>query len=221
MLLANGLELFAQAGNKFGGGAGGGGGAGAADDAVIAVIVVVAVVFMVIGFGVQILYLMMLSKTLSRCASRNRTMEPGQVWLNLIPCFNLVWLFITVNRVAESLEEEFYDRRLPREGDFGKGLGITYLSLYLAGMIPYIGALFSIGGLICWIMYWVKISGFSKQLAEDDGYGRGSDNERDDEYDDRRRRQDDDDQRDYEARDDRDRDRDDRNDDDYRPRGRR
>ena len=184
------------------------------------------VVFVVVMFAVQILYLMMLSRTLSRCSPRNRTMEPGQVWLNLIPCFNFVWLFITVNRVAESLEEEFYDRRLPREGDFGKGLGITYLCLNLAGMIPYLGVLFSIGALICWIMYWVKISGFSKQLAEDDGYGRGSDNERDDEYDDRRRSQDEADQRDYEARDDRNRDRDrdrderGRNDDDYRPRGR-
>jgi hypothetical protein len=180
------------------------------------------VVCAVIGIGSQILYLMMLSKTLSRCSPRNRTMEPGQVWLNLIPCFNFVWLFITVNRVAESLEEEFYDRRLPREGDFGKGLGITYLCLNLAGMIPYIGLLFSLGALICWIIYWVKISGFSKQLAEDDGYGRGSDNERDDEYDDRRRSQDEADQRDYEARDDHNRDRDerDRNDDDYRPRGR-
>jgi hypothetical protein len=31
-------------------------------------------------------------------------MEPGMVWLNLIPVLSLVWQFITVIRVAESLE---------------------------------------------------------------------------------------------------------------------
>ncbi len=153
MLLAHRLELFSQAGNPFGGGGAGGAGGGGGANAILIIFVIVMIIFVFLIFASQILYLMMLSRTLSRCSPRNRTMEPGQVWLNLIPCFNIVWLFITVNRVAESLEEEFYDRRLPREGDFGKNMGITYLCLNLASMIPYIGALFSIGGLICWIIW--------------------------------------------------------------------
>ncbi len=229
MLLAQRMGLFAQAGNGMR--PAGQGGANAApavpDDALIVVLLVAYLVFIVIAIGVYILYLMTLSKALSRCSPANRTMEPGQVWLNLIPCFNLVWQFITVNRISESFEYEFRDRRLPREGDFAKNLGLTYLILNLCGFIPYIGFLFSIGSLVCWIIYWVKIAGFSKLLAEDTGYGRHSENERDRDYDDDRRRQD---ERDRRAWDERERSGDDpparrddaeRDDDDYRPRDRR
>jgi hypothetical protein len=36
--------------------------------------------------------------------------------------------------------------------------------LFCASIIPVIGALFSLGGLVCWILYWIKIAGFSKKL---------------------------------------------------------
>jgi hypothetical protein len=33
-------------------------------------------------------------------------------------------------------------------------------------MIPYIGVLFSLASLVCWIIYWVKIAGYNRQLLE-------------------------------------------------------
>jgi hypothetical protein len=76
-------------------------------------------------------------------------------------------MFITVNRIAESLDNEFYQRRLKGGGDFGKGVGTAYCVLVLTSMIPYLGSLLAIGALVCWIIYWVKIAGFSKRLADD------------------------------------------------------
>jgi len=32
------------------------------------------------------------------------------------------------------------------------------------GIIPFLGVLCSLGALVCWIMYWLKIAGFSKKL---------------------------------------------------------
>jgi len=219
------MELFAQAGNGFRpAGQGGGGAAGGQDDAFLMIFGVLYCFFLLVVLAVYIMYLMSLSKLLSRCAPRNRTMEPGQVWLNLIPCFNLVWQFITVIRIAETLDREYEDRGWRAEGDFGKGLGITYLCLNLAGIIPYIGVLFGLGALVCWIIYWVKMAGFSKRLAEGGGSRsrRDLDDEESDDDDDRpsRRRRDNDDDRDPDE-DDRPRGRDDRNDDDYTLRDRR
>lgn len=37
----------------------------------------------------------------------NRRLQPGLVWLQLIPIFNYVWIFIVVRRIADSLAKEY------------------------------------------------------------------------------------------------------------------
>lgn len=175
--------VFAQ--QRGFGGPGGPGGAGAGPPPEFWIIIaVVLVIALAIGLTIQIFYLLTLSKALRRCRPRNRQMEPGQVWLNLIPCFNIVWIFITVIRLADSLRDEFDDRRLRGDGDFGRGLGITYNVLNLLGAIPYVGVIFSVAGLVCFIIYWVKIAGYSRQLFEDTEDRYNSYDERDDRSDD-------------------------------------
>ena len=172
------LALFAQAQNPNNNG-------DPPPEFVIALLVFVGVVLLV-WLVVAICFLISLSKALARCHPRNRTMEPGMVWLNLIPLFNLVWQFITVNRVAESLDNEFYDRGWDQRGeDYGRSIGTTSCVLNLLGCIPYCGMLFGIGALVCFIIYWVRIAGFSSQLASrpDDKY----EDEYDDEGDERNR----------------------------------
>jgi hypothetical protein len=159
-------------------------------DEFMAIFIGVVCVALVVGLVILILYLLTLSKALSRCRPANRTMEPGQVWLNLIPLFNIVWQFITVTRVAESLKNEFYDRGWDDRGDFGKSVGTAYCVLNLAGFVPFIGGLFSLAGFVCFIIYWVKIAGHSKELAGDGGGYNDYDDRprkrrsRDDDYDD-------------------------------------
>lgn len=134
------------------------------------VFVVVMLVALAITLGIAIMFLLTLSKALSRCSPRNRTMEPGQVWLNLIPLFNIVWQFITVTRVSESLSNEFYARGRDRGGeDYGKSLGITSCVMNLLGWIPFLGVILSLIGFVCFVIYWVKIAGYSGQLASRGG----------------------------------------------------
>jgi hypothetical protein len=168
------MHLFAQA--NFNNNAG-------IDPAVLPVLIGVMCVAMTIGLAIAIAFYLTLSKALSRCKARNRTMEPGQVWLNLIPVFGIFWIFVTVSRISESLKNEYYDRGWDERGDFGKQIGLAFPICSLLGIIPFIGPLFSLGSLICLIMYWVKIAGFSKELAG--GGGRAADD--DDDYDDRPR----------------------------------
>jgi hypothetical protein len=142
--------------------------------------------FGIIGLIIGIMYLLTLSKALAACAPRNRTMEPGMVWLNLIPLFNIVWIFITIIRISESLKNEFRDRGLRSDDpEFGKMTGITYAILCL---IPCV----NIVGLIFFIMYWVKIAGYKNQLISA-GIGTGRHDDEDDDRPRRRRDEDDDD----------------------------
>jgi hypothetical protein len=118
-------------------------------------------VILVVALGIHILFLLSLSKCFSQISKRNRLMEPGLVWLNLIPLFNLVWMVITILRLADSLRNEYEDRGLQGDGDFGKTLGILYFVLsFVCGPV----------GLVCFIMYWVKIVGYTSEMRQS---GRG------------------------------------------------
>lgn len=115
---------------------------------------------------IRILFLRMLHRCLSRIHPRNRRMQPAMVWLDLVPLFNYVWGFIIVNRVADSLDDEFYDRRIRRNpDDFGKSIGIACNVCLVIWM--WACSVLLIPGLILWIIYWVKIARCSSDLAAD------------------------------------------------------
>ncbi len=114
---------------------------------------------------VVIFYLLTLQRALTRCSPENRAMQPGMVWLSLIPCFNLVWQFFIVINVAKSLGAEFKKRGIPEEENPGQGIGLAMCILKVVSAIPYVGCVTGIGALVCWIIYWVKIAGYSQKLA--------------------------------------------------------
>jgi hypothetical protein len=114
-----------------------------------------------------IFFLMSLQKALERCSPESRAMPPSQVWLALIPLLNFVWQFIIVVRVASSLRSEFLRREIPlTEAEPGQTLGITQCVLALLCWIPGISWVMAVPSLICWIVYWVKITNYSRQLTE-------------------------------------------------------
>jgi hypothetical protein len=123
------------------------------------------IVFLVLGIITAIFYLLMLQTALNRCAPESRAMNPGMVWLMLIPLFGLVWQFFIVINVAKSLSAEFQKRGLAEEPQPGKTIGLALCILGCCSIIPLLGVLCSLGALVCWIIYWVKIAGFSAKLA--------------------------------------------------------
>lgn len=113
----------------------------------------------------QIFYLLTIQNTLYAISSENRKMQPGQVWLSLIPLFGLVWQFIIVNRLADSLKDEFVSKNLKIDEERpGIGIGLAYCILFACSLIPFVGFVTVIGGLICWIIYWSKINDYKIKL---------------------------------------------------------
>lgn len=111
-----------------------------------------------------IFYLIALQKALSRCSTKNRAMSPALVWLLLIPIFNLFWHFFIVVKVAKSLQNEFRSRSIAFKSPPGQNIGLAMCILSVLSFIPYVGFLCSIAALVCWIIYWIKIAGFSSQI---------------------------------------------------------
>jgi hypothetical protein len=168
------------------------------DDAFLAGLLVIAAIMIIISLVIHIFFLLTLSRCLSRIQPRNRDMEPGLVWLNLIPCVSTIWIFFTVIRIASSLRKEYDDRDLHSSDEsFGQNLGLGYAICVVLSAIPYVGTVIGIAALVCFIIYWVQIAGHSRRLAEEP-IERSRDYD-DEEYFDRGRRHRDDDDRERDA----------------------
>lgn len=130
----------------------------------------IILIVLIFGLGmimVYIFYLITLSKTLSLCHPQTRSMNPGEVWMVLIPFFGIVWHFIVVGRVADSLSVEFRNRGIQiAEERPGYKLGLWALILPLCGIIPVLGILTGLAGIVLLVMYWNRISDYKKQLEQ-------------------------------------------------------
>jgi peptidyl-prolyl cis-trans isomerase D len=136
-----------------------------------------------------ILYIRSLQRALERCSPALRAISPEALWLLLVPVFSFFWHFFVVSRLAASLGSEFSGRNLPNaESRPGKRIGMAMCILPLVSLAVFAAGWFALAhdpgtgvlplilrgtwisaalaGLICWISYWVKVTGYSKALAQ-------------------------------------------------------
>lgn len=129
------------------------------------------------AIAVGVFFLLNLQGALSQCAPETRRMPPGQVWLILIPLFGIVWMFVVVSRIADSLAAEFKRRQLPLDSARpGYAVGLVMSIAGCGGIIRNIGKywqiqeLYWMGIVIAFVMivlmivYWVQVAGYKKQL---------------------------------------------------------
>lgn len=132
-----------------------------------------------------ILYLSSLSRALAACGAARRTLEPGLVWLNLIPLFHLFWKFWTSAQVGASLRHEFDARGMRTGFTFGRAVGaLVPLVALLTRFVFWVGgflasrtgeefgiltllatALLGVLELILMTIHWAQINGYSNQLS--------------------------------------------------------
>ena len=128
------------------------------------VVIIAIFIGLAIGITIMVFYLKNLSDLLKQIKPGNRLVEPNNVWLMFIPLFNLIYPFILYPKICDSTKAEYMSRGLPSEGDFSRGIGITMPILGLAGMIPVLGGIASLGNLVLFIVFWVKTSGYKNEL---------------------------------------------------------
>ena len=132
-------------------------------------IIVLLLVFIAILIVPMVFFLLQLQKLLKTCSPENRKMEPGMVWLNLIPLFSLGWIFYTIIQIRDTLKLEFHTRSLETDNpEFHFPLGLTYAILnacsFVLGWIPILGWMIGIAGLVLFIMYWIKMYNYTSIL---------------------------------------------------------
>lgn len=123
----------------------------------------------IIALVVYILYLLSLQNALKKVSSQNRTVEPGLVWLMLIPIVGFIYCFILYPKISESLKNEFEARNMPQSGDYGKMLGLILAISgpvqFIGSFLPFLNIIIGLAAFVIWIMYWAKISGLKNRLS--------------------------------------------------------
>lgn len=139
---------------------------------------ILLILFVLVIFLVpMILFLLTQQNTLKAIRPDHRRIQPGEVWLQLIPLFNIVWQFIVVSRISESIRNEINGRTTDSFlGDANPiftsdveprptySIGLAYCILGLGGIIPFLGWLASLAALVCWIIYWTQIAAYKNKF---------------------------------------------------------
>jgi hypothetical protein len=134
-------------------------------DSVTVIRIVAGLVFAGVFVAVGIFYILTLSRALKKCSIPSRTMEPGMVWLLLVPLVNIVWHFFVVLALAKSLSNEFRARNFMNvEPEPGKAIGIAMCTCGACAIVPILGILAGLAQLVLIVVYWAKIAGYSQML---------------------------------------------------------
>jgi hypothetical protein len=134
-------------------------------DFIISIIRIAAEVLFLALFVPFCFFVLTLSRALSKCSRTSRTIEPGAVWLMLLPLFNLIWQFVVVTGLAKSMGSEFRARGVSGlEPTPGKSIGIAMCVCAVCGLVPVVNFIALPVCLILFLIYWSKIAGFSHIL---------------------------------------------------------
>lgn len=123
-----------------------------------------AAIVIVISLVIAIAICLMLTSCFKRIPPEHRKMEPGMVWLLLIPCFSLVWNFFVFPRLSESYLSYFTAQGRTDVGDCGRGVGMAYAICCACSIIPYLGILAGLAALVLLIVYLVKAFELKDQI---------------------------------------------------------
>jgi hypothetical protein len=99
-----------------------------------------------------------------RVPAQFRKMEPGMVWLLLIPCFNLVWNFFAFPRLSQSLRAYFASVGNTAVGDCGESLALAYAICEVATLIPCVGLILWIAVIVLLILFLIKANDLTRQI---------------------------------------------------------
>jgi hypothetical protein len=137
-----------------------------------------------------VLFLITEYRVLTRVQRPNRAMLPGLIWLQIIPVVGQIWQFVVVVYIARSIRQEAEARMVDSITDLlgpdlavqlkrypTTGLGIAYCVLITLAIFLNlfstpgenfiqltVPGIMSLAGIICWIIYWVRLAECSKIL---------------------------------------------------------
>lgn len=121
--------------------------------------------FLLIGLLILIGIILFLQSCYNAIPREHRKMEPGMVWLLLIPIFSLVWMFFVYVRLAKSFQGAYAAIGRTDQGDCGEKLALIFCICCVASVIPFVGCIAGPASLVLLIVVLVKFAGLKSGLV--------------------------------------------------------
>ena len=125
---------------------------------------------------IWILFAWTVYRTLKLVKKDNLCILPSQAWFLAVPMFNIYWNFEVARRLSDSLNNEFYDRKVEVEERPTQKWGLIFAWTFLLTNIPlpyFLLIIIGIVHLVYFITYWVKVSELKNLLRMHvDHYGK-------------------------------------------------
>jgi len=127
----------------------------------------IVVAFCLIGLVIMVFICWNLMECLKRVPVQYRKMDPGLVWLLLIPCFHLIWNFFVYLRLPASYQAYFAATGKGDGSDCGRSIGLAYAICSAFCIIPFINYVAGPAALILLIIFLVKVNGYKKLIGSE------------------------------------------------------
>ena len=131
---------------------------------VLGAIIIAGIVALLVVLAINAVICWLLSGVLKQVPAEHRKMEPGMVWLLMIPCFSLIWNFFVFQRVPDSLKSYFDSIGKTDVGDCCKQLGLLYAIAGACSLVPFLNYLAGPASLVLLIIVLVKLMDLKKSL---------------------------------------------------------
>ena len=89
-------------------------------------------------------------------------MEPGMVWLLMIPLFQIVWNFFVLPKTSRSFQRYFAAQGRTEFGDCGEKIGLWCAICFALNLVPCVGLVAWLAAIVLLIMYLVKVVGLKQ-----------------------------------------------------------
>ncbi len=132
--------------------------------AVFAAVLGFALIILAIGIAINVVICALLSSAFKRVPPPFRKLEPGLVWLLLIPCFSLIWNFFVFPRFSQSYRGYFDASGRTDVGDCGAAVGLAYCVTCVCSLVPYLGCVTGIASLILLILFLIKANDLKNMI---------------------------------------------------------
>ncbi len=115
------------------------------------------------ALAAYILFLLTLKGVLQEINADNRKLEIGQIWLLLIPAYNIYWYPIVIHRIGLSLREEYVDRGwfLSKNPAVITSGYVAYVAMLL---FMFLGTFFLFIGIAAGVLHWLQMYNIKTRL---------------------------------------------------------
>lgn len=113
--------------------------------------------FLVVSLLISVVVTWLIWDSYKTVPQQFQKLPAGLVWLCVVPCVGLVMFLVTVILVPLAFKDAFASRGRAEFGDCGLAFGIAWIACGLLSAIPVIGLVFSLGSIVCMILFIVKV----------------------------------------------------------------